>query len=55
MATYEIWTLAPHTGDKRELVNTYFNRGHAVAKLRGLRRKAWLYRSEMAYALVENR
>lgn len=49
--TWEIWLTAPHTGDLRELIASYDNRGHAVARLRGLRRLAWLAASEVNYTL----
>lgn len=49
--TYTIWTVKPHTGDLAYLVAEYSNRGHAVAKLRGLRRVAWSAASEMEYTL----
>lgn len=38
--TWNIWTTAPMTGDRREVVASYSNRGHALAKLRGLQSKA---------------
>ena len=50
--TWNIWTTSPHTGDRRELIASYSNRGHAVAAIRGLRRRSWLAASEMQYALV---
>lgn len=49
--TWNIWTVAPHTGDLRELVASYSNRGHAVAALRGYVRRAWRAASEMQYVL----
>ena len=49
--TWNVWTTATHTGDLRELVASYGNRGHAVARLRGLRRAAWRACSEINYAL----
>ena len=48
---WEIWTISPHTGDRKECICTYSNRGHAVAALRGLIRRAWLAASEMQYTL----
>lgn len=38
MNDYTIWTVSPHTGSKRECIARYSNRGHAIARLRGLRR-----------------
>jgi hypothetical protein len=38
--TWTIWTTAQQTGDVRECVATYANRGHAVSRLRGLRRRS---------------
>lgn len=38
-----IWwivSLKPHTGDVAEYLYSYSNRGHAIARLRGLRRHA---------------
>lgn len=52
---WEIWTLKPHTGDRHSCIATYNNRGHAVARLRGLRRRAWLAGSEMQYGLRDGR
>lgn len=49
---YLIWTVAPHSGDRRDVIADYSNRGHALARLRGLRRKAWLANSEMQYTLT---
>ena len=46
-----IWTTKPHTGDLAYVVKEYSNRGHAVAAIRGLRRRAWLAASEINYAL----
>jgi len=37
---YEIWTFNPKTGAMGRRVARYGNRGHAIAKLRGLRRAA---------------
>jgi len=46
---YEIWTVNPVTGALGRLVASYNNRGHAIARLRGLRRAARC--SEVEYAL----
>lgn len=46
-----IWTTATHTGDLRDFVAEYANRGHAIAALKGLRRRAWLASSEVNYVL----
>lgn len=35
---WNVWLLKAMTGDRLELVASYSNRGHAVAKLRGLQR-----------------
>lgn len=51
MMTWTIWTIKPHTGDRADCVESYTNRGHALAKLRGLRRRAWLAGSEVQYVL----
>jgi hypothetical protein len=48
-----IWTVKVWTGDLHDPIYTYSNRGHAVAKLRSLRRRAWLAGSEMEYTLRE--
>jgi len=48
---WTIWITSTYTGDVRELVAEYSNRGHAVAKLRGLRRRAHAAASEIQYAL----
>lgn len=37
--TWEIWELSSLGGDRRILVASYSNRGHALAKLRGLERQ----------------
>lgn len=49
--TWTIWTTKTWTGDLHDCIVTYHNRGHALAKLRGLRRRAWLARSEMQYTI----
>ena len=46
---YTIWTVKPWSGDKCDCIARYSNRGHALAKLRGLQRKART--SEMQYTL----
>ncbi len=51
MKTWRIWTVSPFTGDCKEMIAEYANRGHAVRKIEGLRRAAWRARSEMQYAL----
>ena len=48
---YTIWTTKPYTGDKADCIAEYSNKGHALAKLRGLRRRAWAAASEMQYAI----
>ena len=48
---WEVWIVSTHTGDRKELVTTYSNRGHAIARLRGLRRAAWRAASEACYAI----
>lgn len=48
---YTIWTTAPHSGDVRDVIATYSNRGHALAALRGFRRRAWIAGSEMQYTI----
>lgn len=50
---YTIWTVKPHTGDKADCIARYSNKGHAIARLKGLRRQAWAAGSEMQYALQE--
>ena len=47
--TWEIWLVSVHTGDRKELVASYSNRGHAIAKLRGLMHQT--IASEMTYAI----
>lgn len=49
--TWEIWIISPFTGDRKELVASYSNRGHAVARIKGLRRSAWAACSEMCYSM----
>lgn len=49
--TWTIWTVKPYTGDLADCVAIYHNRGHALARLRGLRRAAWRATSEMQYVL----
>ena len=49
--TWTIWTMKPATGDRCDCIAFYSNRGHALARLRGLRRRAWLAGSEMQYML----
>ena len=51
MATWTIWTVKPHSGDLADCVAIYHNRGHAIAKLRGLNRASWRAGSEMTYAI----
>lgn len=46
-----IYTTAPYTGDLRDIIAEYANRGHALARLRGLRHRSWLAGSEMQYTL----
>ena len=46
-----VWTLKPWTGDLADPIAEYANRGHALAALKGLRRRAWLAASEVCYAL----
>ena len=53
MKTWTIWTVKPWSGDVCEVVAQYENRGHAVARIKGLRRQAWLAGSEMQYSLVK--
>lgn len=48
---WTIWTVKHWTGDLADMVGDYSNRGHAVARIRGLRRRAWLAGSEMQYAM----
>ena len=48
---WDIWIVSPFTGDRKELIASYSNRGHAVARIRGLMRRARA--SEMTYALRE--
>ena len=51
MKTWNVWVVSPHTGDCKYIVAQYNNRGHAIAKLRGLNRAAWRAASEMQYAI----
>ncbi len=55
MSEYTIWTLKTWTGDKADCLARYSNRGHALAKLRGLRRASWRAASETQYALQDER
>jgi len=52
MKPYTIWTMKTWTGDRLDPIATYTNRGHALSALRGYRRRAWIARSEMQYALT---
>jgi len=49
--TWNIWTIAPYTGDIRDLVASFSNRGHAIFAIRGLRRRSWQAVLEVQYAL----
>ena len=49
--TWTIWTTKTHTGDLHDCVAMYHNHGHAVARLRGLRRAAWAAGSEINYVI----
>lgn len=51
--TWTIWTRKLYTGDRADWIATYTNRGHALARLRGLRRAAWRAGSEMEYGLYQ--
>lgn len=52
---WNIHTMSPHTGDKKDLVAQYYNRGHAAAAIRGFWRRAWQAASEMQYTLTDGR
>ena len=52
---YSVWSVKLHTGDKAECIAIYHNRGHALAKLRGLRLAAWRAGSEMQYIIQHDR
>ncbi len=54
MKQYSIWTIKPYTGDKLDCIAQYTNRGHAVAKLRGLQLASWKARSETQYTLQDD-
>lgn len=47
--TWNVWLLKTHTHDPYELIASYSNRGHAIAKLRGLMRRAQA--SELTYGI----
>lgn len=47
--TWDIWIVSPFTGNPYMMVDSYSNRGHAVARIRGLRRAAQC--SEVQYSL----
>lgn len=49
--TWNVVTLAKHTGDVRDYLFSYSNRGHALAKLRGLERRAYAAGKEIRYAI----
>ena len=51
MATWTIWTVKPWCGDRHDCIAMYHNRGHALAALRGFRRRAWAAASEITYVL----
>ena len=51
MRGWTIWTMKPWTGDKADCLYYYTNKGHAMAKLKGLRRAAWKAGSEVQYLL----
>lgn len=46
-----IWTVKTWTGDLCDPIREYSNKGHALAYLRGLRRRAWAAGSEMQYTI----
>jgi hypothetical protein len=48
---WTIWVTKTHTGDLDYMVGDYSNRGHAVSRIRGLRRAAWAAGSEINYSL----
>ena len=48
---WTIWTVSPFTGDRKDCIASYSNRGNAIARIRGLRRQSWLASSEMEYSL----
>lgn len=50
-ATWEIWTVQLTSRERVRLVASYFNRGHAVAKIKGLRTGAHKAASELEYRL----
>lgn len=49
--SWEIWIMSWDGCNKWEMVGHYANRGHAVARLRGLRRRSWLAGSEINYSM----
>jgi len=51
MSRWLIWIVSPHTGDKKDCIAEYSNRGHAIAALRGFNKRAWLASSEMQYRI----
>ena len=48
---WHVVLLATHTGDVRERLYSYSNRGHAVSKYRGLTKRSWLAASEIQYGI----
>jgi hypothetical protein len=49
--TWNVWSTSPFTGDRKYIVRQFSNRGHAVAFLRGLIRRAWAANSEATFSL----
>jgi hypothetical protein len=49
MKTYTIWTVSLDTFSKIDCMYVYYNRGHAVAKVRGLRRRLYSLNSNPNY------
>ena len=49
-----IYRTATWTGDLRDMVAEYSNRGHTVAALRGFIKRAWKAGSETNYVLRRN-
>jgi hypothetical protein len=51
---WNIWAVKPWSGDRDYIVASYYNRGHAIARLGGLRRAAWRAASEAEYRIERN-
>jgi hypothetical protein len=55
---HRVWNvviLSQYTGDIKEYIDTYSNRGHAIAKLKKLVRDAWVEGKNIRYSIRDGR